>query len=160
MIRIYYSLQQQSGSAALVADTTIMRDMVTGFETQWYLGKHVAPAVANLSGDNLPDVVLGLKGGGLTYLENVLGKPLSIAAPIVPSVIKLSLRPVPATDYLDISGITNGQVRVSNTIGQALLNTQLDAEGNIRISLVGPAWSNGLYIIRQGGQVAKFVVSK
>ncbi len=160
MIRIYYSLQQLSGSVALVADTTIMRDMITGFETQWYLGKHVAPAVANLSGDNLPDVVLGLKGGGLTYLENVLGKPLSIGATIIPSVIKLSLKPVPADDYLDISGIPNGQIRISNTIGQELLSTQLDAEGKLRIDLIGSAWSNGIYIVGQAGQVEKFVVSK
>lgn len=157
LVRMYYSINQL-GANPLLADTTLYRDLQTGLVNSWYLGKHIAPAVAQLTPDNQPDVVLGMAGGGLLYLENTTGYPLQ-AATTLQSKPSLSCYPIPTTTELNIRTTPGAAIQLQDLVGRVLWSGWANSEGILRLDLSNsstfPSSHAGLLIVTSTSGGAK-----
>lgn len=128
LVRVYYNIAFQGGNR-LVPDTSIIKDLQDGTDRSWYLGTFLAPAVGQLAGDARADVLLGLRGGGLLYLENVTQYPLSVADELKQPALELSCYPNPAHDQLHVKTTPNAEVRVTDILGRTLWQGLADENG-------------------------------
>lgn len=125
-------------------------------------GSGLIAAVADLDGDQLPDLMLGSLGGGLRYLKNTSQKAVITAVPDEPTGPWAF--PNPTDRFLTIRPPYNGQAELLSISGQVMLplqtvsadlDTQLDL-GNL---------PDGTYLLRltadgHSTQVQKIVVWK
>ncbi|MFD2569980.1 FG-GAP-like repeat-containing protein [Spirosoma soli] len=123
-------------------------------------GKALMAAVADLDGDQLPDLMLGSRGGGLRYLKNTSSKATgSPEDPTVPWAY-----PNPTDRYLTIRAPHDGQVELISLSGQIVIASQpvrADADTVLDVSGLPDA----TYLLRltapnQSAMVQKIVVWK
>ena len=85
-------------------------------------GKGLAVAVADLDGDQLPDLVLGSAAGGLRYLKNTSLKV--VVTGVVEELIGPWAFPNPTDRYVTIRAPHNGQVELLSLSGRIVLPGQ------------------------------------
>lgn len=107
-------------------------------------GAGLIAAVADLDGDQLPDMVLGTLSGGLRYLKNtsqkvVTGLPEESAGPWV--------FPNPTDRYLTIRSPYDGSIDVVSLTGQPVWSGQV-VQGNVDTLVDLKNVAGGTYLIR------------
>ncbi|MFD2937257.1 T9SS type A sorting domain-containing protein [Spirosoma flavum] len=126
-------------------------------------GKGLIAAVADLDGDQLPDLMLGSLAGGLRYLKNTSQKVVVTGVteeePTSPWVF-----PNPTERYLTIRPRYDGRIELVSLSGQAMLPIQM-VKANIETTLDLVDLPDGTYIIRllidnRPAQMQKVVVWK
>ena len=133
-------------------------------------GNYLAPAVADLNGDNLPEIIVGTYGGGLHILRNssVSGGILPIA-PIycsgtLPTTSTTGIYPNPTNnDTFVIYSVEDAQIDVFDTAGRKILaNITIKAAKEEIIFLTGQPQGIYLVQIRTSTQttVKKVVITK
>ncbi|HHL52666.1 MAG TPA: T9SS type A sorting domain-containing protein, partial [Flammeovirgaceae bacterium] len=123
------------------------------------LGKEVIPAIGHLTGRQLPDLVMGLRSGGLVMLRNHQNDRLSGEIAVRVAVYP---NPLSSGDILQVVANQPVTASVLNLQGQVLLGgVDLHANEPAGIELHG--WRPGLYLLvaqNETGQrqVLRFVV--
>lgn len=146
-LRVYYNIQQQGVNPSLSADTTIMRDLIDNVNSQWYMGRHVVPAIANLTGDSRADLVIGQRGGGLLYLENVSNAPTS-TDDISYKQLDLVVSPNPAQSAVRLGSALGRpfSFRLQTMTGHVITeSTKLQTQYDVKLDA---ALAAGLYIVQ------------
>ncbi len=109
-----------------------------------FAGSNLLTAVADLNGDNLPDLMLGTGTGGLRYLRNTSVKAVitAVSEPVRPWVY-----PNPTTGFVTIHAPRSGQVLVFSGTGQAVgagRTVQAGEDSTLDLS----AQPDGVYLVR------------
>ncbi len=108
-------------------------------------GTGLVAALADLDGDQLPDLMIGTRGGGLRYLKNS-SKKIVITA-VEPEPTALWAFPNPTDRYLTIRPPHGGQVELVSLSGRTVLlaqPVQMGAETILDVSQL----SGGTYLLR------------
>ena len=108
-------------------------------------GTGLVAALADLDGDQLPDLMLGSRGGGLRYLKNTSQKIVITA--IEPEPTGPWAFPNPTDRYLTIRAPHNGQVELISLSGQTVLPAQSVRSGLETQVDVGQ-FPDGTYLLR------------
>ncbi|WP_077920715.1 FG-GAP-like repeat-containing protein [Spirosoma sp. 209] len=126
-------------------------------------GAGLVAAVADLDGDQLPDLMLGSRAGGLRYLKNTSQKVVVTGTkpeePVSPWAF-----PNPTDHFLTVRPAFTGQVELLSLAGQAVLPAQPVRAGEETLLDVSQL-ADGTYLLRLTGenrpaQVQKVVVWK
>lgn len=127
---------------AISPQRSVVLDLDTNFLIQTHLGTYNHLAVGDLTADGFPDVIVGGRGGGLMYLENIskkyIGNPeITVPGPIDPpttvnpsvnepttanqskSIIKVYPNPV-TNGVVFVECDTRASVQLINTFGTPL----------------------------------------
>ena len=107
-------------------------------------GRGLIAAVADLDGDQLPDLMLGSSAGGLRYLKNTSPK---IVTSVVEEPIRPWVFPNPTDRYLTIRPPADGRLDVVSLSGQSLLPVQT-VRANMDTILDLGSLPDGTYIVR------------
>ena len=110
-------------------------------------------AVANLDGDNYPDMVLGNSGGGVVYYKGA-DPILAVHQPNAPK--PLNLYPNPFHNSFTISTDKIGkqaQINVYNNLGQSIPFEIQNLHNELRITLRHPQEGLVLVVIEDGNQI-------
>jgi len=108
-------------------------------------GTGLVAALADLDGDQLPDLMLGTRGGGLRYLKNT-SKKIVITA-VDPEPIGPWAFPNPTDRYLTVRPPHSGQVALISISGQVMLPAQPVRVGVETLLDVGQL-PDGTYLLR------------
>lgn len=108
-------------------------------------GTGLVAALADLDGDQLPDLMLGSRGGGLRYLKNT-SKKIIITA-LEPEPTSPWAFPNPTDRYLTIRPPHPGQVELISTSGQSMLPAQAVKAGTETTLDIGQL-PDGTYLLR------------
>ena len=108
-------------------------------------GTGLVAALADLDGDQLPDLMLGTRGGGLRYLKNT-AKKIVITA-LEPEPTGPWAFPNPTDRYLTVRAPHTGQIELVSLSGQTMLTAQPVRAGTDTRLDVGP-FPQGLYLLR------------
>lgn len=140
---------------ALIADTTLFQTTLSPAYTQEYFGTLSYPTAADLDGDTFPDLLIGLRTGGLTYRRNTTNVPLA-AKPNLTHTWQAF--PNPSHHNIQITGVTRTTLcQITDTQGRLL--KQLTISHNNFINITDLA--DGVYFLNltdtAGHQVIKFL---
>ncbi len=109
-------------------------------------GKGLIAAVADLDGDQLPDLMIGSTGGGLRYLKNTSQKVVVTAVPeeepTTPWVF-----PNPTDRYLTVRPRYDGRLELVSISGQAVLPAEV-VKAEVETTLDLGNLVDGTYLIR------------
>jgi hypothetical protein len=107
---------------------------------------HLSPAVADLDGDGQPEIILGNKGGGLTFLKNMGQNPLS--APEAKSAQNLlKFYPNPTANSVNFTSGKEAKLSIYAITGQLILDDiQLQTNTSHTIDVSG--FAPGVYILK------------
>jgi hypothetical protein len=115
---------------------------------------HLSPAVADLNNDQQPEIILGNKGGGLTFLKNIGDNPLS--TPKEKSAHSLlKFYPNPTANSVQFTAEQEGQLYMYAITGQLIVNgipLKANTSHRVDVSDLAP----GVYILKfsvKNGQV-------
>ena len=125
-------------------------------------GAGLIAAVADLDGDQLPDLMLGSMAGGLRYLKNTSQKIVItgiLDEPVAPWAF-----PNPVSRYITVHPSYTGRVEVVSAAGRIMLPAQV-VPAQIDTPLDLSNLPDGIYFLRlrtenQAVQVQKVIVSK
>lgn len=158
-IRVYQFPDRQSLDQPLT-----LLDSLPGLELP---GKGLIAALADLDGDQLPDLMLGTATGGLRYLKNTSQKVVITGVneePTGPWAF-----PNPTNRYVTIRAPHNGRVELLSLSGQIVLPGQ-DVRANTETTVDLGSLTEGTYLLRLSAdsrsavsppvQVQKVIISK
>ena len=148
-----YSAFRNQNPAQFVADSLLLYNSVLGLELPSYGGNFLSPAMADLNGDDFPELALGLTGGGMQLWVNRFG-PNQISSTKSNSPAKAWPNPARAGEKIQL-GKSDGIVKIWNASGQILFRGKTGSDGCLRIPENLPS---GLYQIvkEQQGQITLF----
>lgn len=107
-------------------------------------GGGLVAVAADLTGDNLPDLLLGTGSGGLRYLRNTSTKAIVTA---VEEPAAAWVYPNPTTGLVTVLAPVAGRVEVFSTTGRAVVPDRAVAMG-VETALDLSALPGGVYLIR------------
>lgn len=148
-IRFYNNgVSWQLSQAALVPDSSIIIEPVSGIAQDFSFGVFTAPTAADLNGDGWPDLVIGLKSGGIRVLYNSTLSSNGVADGVNNKKLSLSSYPNPTTGKFRVGGLAessaNGlMLQVFNNQGKRVWKGQPTREGEIDITTL----PIGLYLL-------------
>ena len=114
----YDDLRSGASGAALTSNENLIYNPVWTLTTTHYLGDYINPAAGDLNGDNKPDLIVGVRGGGLLYFENGI-VTTSLAKKIIPEP-DFDLLPNPAEHFVYIKSPEKAEWQLINTSGQII----------------------------------------
>ena len=99
---------------------------------------------ADLTGDNLPDLMLGTAGGGLRFVRNTSQKAIVTAVdePVTPWAY-----PNPTTGLIMVQAPLSGRLGVLSITGQAVLPDRVVKTGD-EVPLDLSSLPDGVYLLR------------
>lgn len=116
-IRIYADIMTNLGGT-FVAHTNVIFNQAMNNFTPTAFGPRLHATAADLDGDQKPEIIVGLDGGGLVYLKNesrVLGIGRDLAA------LSLNVYPNPASETVTVTSQENVRVSIYDLTGRELL---------------------------------------
>lgn len=118
-------------------------------DTHFAQGYRTAPAFADLTGDGIPDAVVGNFSGGLRYYEGVPFNDISVAEPpVLPRALKVYPNPSTGTVHIALHNPI-AQLALYNSQGQLVAAQKGDGTAYTTIQLNKPS---GLYILKVQGE--------
>ena len=118
------------------------------------LGSYIAPCLADLNGDTVPEIIVGCNRGGVQYFRAAFRYQHKVSVQQV-SYRSIAVYPNPAADHIEFNIPMDNisSVEVFNSLGQAMPVT-LSASGQISI-IDTKGLDAGFYIIRihTGGDI-------
>jgi hypothetical protein len=113
-------------------------------------GYRTAPAVANLDGDEQPELITGNFSGGMEFFGAHPDVLMSVKNNIKP-ISNLKLTPNPANDFLKISlteKLENGKIEIYSTEGKIIFNKPVKNKKSSEITINTQNFTEGMYIVR------------
>jgi hypothetical protein len=140
-LKMYSDFKNQN-PAQFVADSVILYNSVLGLELPSYGGNFLSPAMADLNGDDFPEMALGFAGGGMQLWVNRFG-PNSVSGK------KSELRAVAWPNPVKAGGKIQTGIRLAvlgiwNSAGQKTAEGMTGGDGSFRMPENLPS---GLYQI-------------
>ena len=148
-LKLYHNFLQ-SANATFPADSITYFNVLQNQKNYRLWGPFVSPALADLNGDNYPELALGLTGGGVFLMVNRLGAN-AVKEELRPPMWTLAPNPVAAGSELSWQGPAVEKVLLYSFEGKAIHSWH--APGN---SLQLPALAPGFYVIQFAGRSGVF----
>lgn len=139
-VRVYPNFT--TPDAVLKSDTNLIFNVFSGKTEFLRIGAGLFPAVGDLDGDQLPELLIGSNTGGIKYLKNTSPK---VNPPI--ENLELIVYPNPTSNFLYAQVPITGQLELLSINGQILKSqpvTQLTADASFDVSRL----PMGLYLVR------------
>lgn len=108
-------------------------------------GRGLLAAVADLDGDQLPDLLLGSAAGGLRYLKNTSQK--MVVTGVTEEPVQPWVFPNPTNRYVTIRAAYNGHLELVSLTGQVMRSGQ-DVRANIETTVDLGTLPGGTYVVR------------
>ncbi|MCU0338670.1 MAG: T9SS type A sorting domain-containing protein [Spirosomaceae bacterium] len=112
-LRVYRDFAQPN--ATLKPDSSLIFNEFLNKTQFQKVGMEVFPALGDLDGDGLPELLAGVNGGGLRLLKNT-----SLRLVPTPEQTELIVYPNPTAGFLYIQNPTEGRIELINVAGQLL----------------------------------------
>ncbi|MBC7921030.1 MAG: T9SS type A sorting domain-containing protein [Ferruginibacter sp.] len=132
---------------AFGAVTDLVLDTLSRRYTSAILGGPLFPVVADLDGDQLPELLVGTHAGGIAYLKNTSPPGSSTETVAGPEAV---VYPNPVKRYAYVRVPYAGEVELFNSLGQSVL-TRRSILANREIAVDLGYLTNGLYVLKIGG---------
>jgi hypothetical protein len=116
-LKVYKNFTEQN-QAKFIADSTNIFDEFTNKNTPLLLGGNLSVAIADLTNDGIPDVMLGTNTGGLKWLKNT--SKFIITA--TEETINQSIYPNPTNRFVYIKNPLIADYEVFDTMGRKVLS--------------------------------------
>jgi uncharacterized protein (DUF2141 family) len=130
-------------TAAFQPITNIIRDSLSQTYTSAKLGSYIYPTAGDLTGDGLPDLLIGSVSGGISILRNTSNEGGHGPG----ATGNQQVYPNPARgDYVYLRSTQNSEARIFTTIGQQMSRITLSANRETPV-YVG-SWPAGMYLIK------------
>ena len=146
-LTVYPALLQNPNSASAGVTDLVRNDLTTVFEFA-QLGPRPVIAVGDLTGDGIPEVIVGAEGGGLRMLERqtlgITGLAPNVAAK---PALRLQLHPNPATAQLTITASEPVRLTCYDLLGRAVplpSSAIATTENTVAVDQLAA----GLYVVR------------
>jgi FG-GAP-like repeat/Secretion system C-terminal sorting domain len=139
-LRVYQNFT--TPDAVLQSDTNLIFNVFSGKAEFLRMGAGLFPAVGDLDGDQLPELLIGSNTGGIKYLKNTSPK---VNPPV--ETLELVIYPNPTSNFLYAQVPVTGQLELISIHGQILKSqtvTQLTADASFDVGTL----PMGLYLIR------------
>lgn len=153
-VRVYQNFT--TPDATLKSDTNLIFNELTGKTDYLRIGAGLFPAVGDLDGDQLPELLIGSNTGGIKYLKNTSPK---VNPPV--ETLELTIFPNPTSNFLYARLPVTGQLEIITINGQVIKSqsiTQVTAEASFDVSRL----AQGIYFVRligtDGTKTARKVV--
>jgi hypothetical protein len=139
-VRVYQNFTK--ADALLKSDSSLIFNEYSGKPEFTKIGMGLFPAVGDLDGDQLPELLIGSNTGGIKFLKNTSTKV------IIPTEnLQFIVFPNPTSNFLYVQVPTTGQVDLYSITGQFIQSqsvTQIVTESAFDISNL----SIGVYVVR------------
>ncbi len=130
-------------------------------ETQWVKsGARAAPAVANLTHQQFPDMVIGNWAGGLSYFQGSEPQPVTIKEVNLNTPEKYTIFPNPVSSSFTITLDNNSaeKVIIYNMLGMEMIQINTPQSEYIINSEMLPAGFYIVIVIIEGERVARKII--
>ncbi len=153
-VRIFPDFKNQPGTLQAV-DKLVISD-ITSERESWFFGHSPSLAAADLNGDQLPELVVGTRGGGLQMLS-----PDTIVSHIVMASVEESFQvqvfPNPAKELVQINSGQAVAVAVIDVLGRQVIEAATHKKSHqLRVANLSP----GIYFVKLTTQQQKTVVKR
>ena len=139
-VRVYQNFTK--ADAILKSDSSLIFNEYSGKPEFTKIGMGLFPAVGDLDGDELPELLIGSNTGGIKFLKNTSTKV------IIPSEdLQFIVFPNPTSNFLYVQVPTTGQLDLYSNTGQFIQSqsvTQITTESAFDVSNL----SAGVYVVR------------
>ena len=135
-LKIYSDFKNQN-AAQFVADSLLLYNMVLGLELPSYGGNFLSPAMADLNGDDFPELALGFAGGGMQLWVNRFG-PNAVSGKKSDSRVPAWPNPVKAGGKIQTVS-PHAMLSIWNSAGQKIADGKTEADGSYLIPKNLPA---------------------
>ena len=108
-------------------------------------GKGLLAAVADLDGDQLPDLMLGSAAGGLRYLKNTSQK--MVVTGVTEEPVQPWVFPNPTNRYVTVRAPHNGHLELLSLTGQ-VVHSGPDVRVNVETTVDLGTLPGGTYVVR------------
>jgi len=132
-LRAYMNIRNR-GSDSLVPETRYLRDYLAQNAETTPLGSRAHPALGDLNGDGLQDMLLGQSSGGLTLYWNTLRSTPTSTTPTVAVLQKLVIAPNPTLGEVQVAIPESGTLQIIDAQGRTIKMLAVEV-GNQQISL-------------------------
>ncbi|NBB19791.1 T9SS type A sorting domain-containing protein [Runella sp. CRIBMP] len=153
-LRVYQNFT--TPNATLKRDTNLIFNEFVGKTAFLRIGAGLFPAVGDLDGDQLPELLIGSNTGGIKYLKNTSPK---VNPPV--ETLELIVYPNPTSNFLYAQVPVTGQLEIITINGQ-IIKSQSVAQFTSEVSFDVSRLAQGIYFIRligtDGSQTTRKVV--
>ncbi|WP_162793930.1 T9SS type A sorting domain-containing protein [Runella rosea] len=153
-LRVYQNFT--TPGATLKSDTNLIFNEFSGKTDFLRIGTGLFPAVGDLDGDQLPELLIGSNTGGIKYLKNTSPK---VNPPV--ETLELIVYPNPTSNFLYAQVPVTGQLEIITINGQVVKSqsvTQVTAEASFDVSRL----AQGIYFVRligtDGSQMTRKII--
>jgi hypothetical protein len=150
-----YSAFRDSMNTTIQPRSRLLTDSLKQAFTQTQFGNRLSPALADLDGDGLPEILTGLAGGGVMLLKNNSGNGGTI-----PTETGADFYPNPTDGNVNIRLSGEAQIQVYSYTGKLVWQKEKITEVSYVLDMSQLA--DGLYLVRisdsSGTRVRKVVV--
>jgi Secretion system C-terminal sorting domain/FG-GAP-like repeat len=141
-LKVYKNFTEQN-QAKFIADSTNIFDEFTNKNTPLLLGGNLSVAIADLTNDGIPDVMLGTNTGGLKWLKNT--SKFIITA--TEETINQSIYPNPTNRFVYIKNPLIADYEVFDTMGRKVLS-QKNQQTNQELVIDLGSQIEGVYFLK------------
>lgn len=139
-LRVYQNFT--TPDATLKSDTSLIFNEFSKKTNFLRIGAGLFPAVGDLDGDQLPELLIGSNTGGIKYLKNTSPK---VSPPV--ETLELIVYPNPTSNFLYTQAPATGQLELITLYGQIINSqsvTQVTTEASFDVSKL----AQGIYFVR------------
>jgi hypothetical protein len=112
------------------------------------IGSFATPSLADLDGDNVPEIIIGMNRGGFNYLKPSFksNENISVTSPLIQKTINGFPNPANQKIEFNINPLEINKLEVFNSLGQ-LITPPTDLNGEYTIINTADL-STGFYIVK------------